>query len=430
MQALKYFITLFLALLSFPSFSSTIYAAQTRAIPTLPSLIQIPTHPPIPTIPKIEIKKGDAAVEIVSPEDKKPVKKEEKLQVKVHFNTAYIKAKVPSIQEKIYYLQPIQAIELLLDGKSYEVKQLKKPLKEGDVTFDLSFTSLPEDATQAQLQVKIYTVYIQPKPPRIKGIKKLAGESEVTTVLFKQMIGPEGGIAYGHGGAGDISVIIPQGALEKPTPVNIFIDNAAWETAVPPPDEGNMLGVVNLDIGGVETTVPIDIGMPAPDGLTDDDQILVVEIINHNGAVKYQLVDIAKLINGRLVSQLMPPEFSFPQIFKGGIFGFFIPKNNVEQKAEVGFVKGVVRKPDGQPLNGGIVTISNLPLFVSKTNTKGEYLVPSIVGSFSVTAFDHISGNFKTVSSAVPNKGGGVIVDVQLSQESLPPNNGLVDITN
>src|SRR3989338_6947179 len=407
-----------------PSYS---YAAVSRVVPTLPPVIQIPTHPPIPTLPKVEIKKGQRAVEIVSPEDKSPANITQKLPIKIHFNAAKFTASVGGVTKNNAYIERITAVELLLDGKSYEIKQLKPFQKEGDVIFDVSFASLVQDASQVQLQARIYTLYIPPKPPYFNPINKSAAQSDPITVLFKQMIGPEGGVAYGPNGVGDVSVIIPQGALQKSTPVNIFIDNAAWETAVPPPDEGNMLGIVNLDIGGVETSVPMDIDIPAPEGLTDSDQVLVVEIINHNGAVKYQLVDIVLLINDRLVSQLMPPEFSFPQIFKGGIFGFFVPKKNVEQKAEVGFVKGVVKKPDGQPLNEGIVTISNLPLFVSKTNTKGEYLVPSIVGSFSVTAFDPNTGNFKTVSSAVPNKGGGVILDIQLTSESLDLNNTLTN---
>ncbi len=121
------------------------------------------------------------------------------------------------------------------------------------------------------------------------------------------------------------------------------------------------------------------------------------------GAVKYQVVSIAKLINDRLVSQNITDPFSFPQVVKGGVLGFFIARKNIEQSAEVGFVKGVVKGQDGKPISGAVVSISSLPFFISKTNAKGEYLVPSIVGNFWVTALDPNTGKFQ---------GGGVIIDI------------------
>jgi hypothetical protein len=141
---------------------------------------------PPPTTPVT--KKENAVVAIVSPEDKAFVNRKETLPVKVHFNTTKIKAQTPSNDEKTYYLQPIQAVELLLNGKSYEVKQLKKPLKEGDVTFSLSFTSLPQNALEAHLQAKIYTVYVPAKPPQFKGTKKLGAESQPITIILEETI--------------------------------------------------------------------------------------------------------------------------------------------------------------------------------------------------------------------------------------------------
>lgn len=128
-----------------------------------------------------QVMSENAVVQIISPEDEANLNIAEKLPVKVHFDTFYKKSKVSSNNEKIHYLKPIQAVELLLNGKLYEIKMLNNPLKTGDVTFDLSFDSLPRNVNEAQLQAKIYTVYDP-------DMKKLVAESTVITVLFPTLI--------------------------------------------------------------------------------------------------------------------------------------------------------------------------------------------------------------------------------------------------
>lgn len=379
------------------------------------------------TVTYAELNKGKAAVEIISPADQTQVKREEKLPVSVHFNTSYIKAELPNDKEKNYYLKPIQAVELLLDGKSFEVKQLKKPLKEGDATFDVVFFSLPEDATKVKLQAKIYTVYIEPKLPKIKGLKKLAAESKIIAVFFKQIIGPEGGVIQGDG---ETELKIPFNAFFQPTEVGIS-SNPFAQLTYPPQESMWFIGSVLLNIGDVDTNIPVDYSIPAPSnvgpGLLDaEDQFLVVEEVYIQNERRIQLVDLADLANNRLESQFVFFPFDFPGIIKSGIYSIFSPFAAKYPENAVGYVKGKVKGQNGNPIPGAVVTISKLPLFVSQTNASGDYIIPSIVGTFAVTAFDPKTGNFNNVNGAV-SKGNGVTVDIVLSPSNLPTNTSLTN---
>src|SRR5260370_24977298 len=68
--------------------------------------------------------KQKQAVEITSPQDQSTVDRQQKLNVTVHFDTAN---SITDSNGKTHYLDPIAAVELLLNGKSVAVNQLKPP---------------------------------------------------------------------------------------------------------------------------------------------------------------------------------------------------------------------------------------------------------------------------------------------------------------
>ncbi|HZE86902.1 MAG TPA: hypothetical protein VE090_01720, partial [Methylomirabilota bacterium] len=412
---------IFFIILFFPKAA---HAAILRSVITGNSF-SVPTLAPLPSFSPVAIEKQNSAVQIVSPFDKSAVDKKASLPVSVHFNADKISVSGPVQQTG--YGAPIMAVELLMNGTSYETKQLKPSLKEGTVVFTVSFSSLPVDINQANFQARIYTIYLPSKPPYFLPTNTPTAASTITTVFFQQVVGPQGATVLGPHGDGDVSIIIPPGALAFSIPASISMDIQAWSYAISPSDENAILGVVNVDIGNNKTNLPMDISIPAPPYVTDDDQVLVVRIIKQNGAVKYQLVDLARLINKQLVSQFIAQPFTFPQIFTTGVFGFLIPQQSVGQNANVGYVKGLVTDAKGLPIQGAVVTINTMPEFVSQTNAQGEYVIPTQIGSFSVTAVDPATGNFETSSGAVALKGGGTIVNLQLFQENLPSNTMLTN---
>lgn len=151
--------------------------------PTFPPLptVELPTLPPIPTIPKLEIERNNHAVEIVSPEDQSFTNRSQPLEVRVKFNARNLNIKIGD-KEKKAYLGMIRAVELLLNGKSIEVKQLKPAQKEGEVIFNVSLKELPEDIDIVQLQARIYEFYIPSKPKLPSFNNRPVAESDSITV--------------------------------------------------------------------------------------------------------------------------------------------------------------------------------------------------------------------------------------------------------
>src|SRR6266571_236690 len=193
------------------------------------------------------------AVEITSPQDQSLVDRQQKLNVIVHFDTAI---KVTDSNGKTHYLDSIAAVELLLNGKSIVVNQLKLPQKVGDVTFTIGFDSLPQDATQAQLQAQVYHVYTPSQSATKTNTPDAA--SSIVTVIFQTdhpvvftagqeiqvntaSIGQTGGsitLTAGPDSVKGIRVDFPAGALPQTTTVSV-----GYNTGSVVPNEGTYAGV-------------------------------------------------------------------------------------------------------------------------------------------------------------------------------------------
>lgn len=126
---------------------------------------------------KVGIQKNDPAVVIVDPLNNAIVDKIQKLDVVVYYNAANVNVFAENQNQTNPLLQPVKAVELLLNGERNGIREIKPSQKEGDATFSVSFSSLPQDVTQATLQARIYTNY-EPELERKNEEKREGGEAK------------------------------------------------------------------------------------------------------------------------------------------------------------------------------------------------------------------------------------------------------------
>ncbi len=215
-------------------------------------------------------------VQITAPQDQSIVDRGQTLQVTVNFATV----KNSTDKKKGDSDDPIVAVGLLLNGKSVSVHQLKPSQKNGNSTFTVSFASLPQQATQAQLQAQIYHIY-----DADKRTNKPSATSKIITVNFQAnglsnpivftpgqdiqsntaLIDQTGGsitLATGPDSVKGIKVDFPAGALSQATTVSV-----GYNTGTMTPNEGTYAGVAfTLDTGNVKHfDQPVSITVPYTD---------------------------------------------------------------------------------------------------------------------------------------------------------------------
>jgi murein DD-endopeptidase MepM/ murein hydrolase activator NlpD len=225
------------------------------------------------------------------------------------------------------------------------------------------------------------------------------------------LIGQQGGTVSGPG---NTSLTVPTGAVATELPLLV---GPIQESNLPLSltSELRFVGGAVVEAFGNSFNLPIEISVPAPPGLSSNDQFLVAMPVSAQGAYRLQLFDIAELIGGSLVTQqVLGLPFSFPGITIGGIFSFLKPA------IPVGFIGGTVTDADG-PVVGAIMTISSFPLFVAKTDQNGNYVIPGATGSFTVTAFDPSTGAFASAAGSIATQGAGLRLDISLATPTVVP---------
>ncbi len=362
---------------------------------------------------------SSASVAIISPHQNDTVNPTESLQVVTTFDSNRISFTTDSSQRSIS-LGYIGTVELLVDGKSVAVKNIDFLEKKDTVTFEISLQEIGKISDEVTLQAQAYT---KPYSFTYSGKGTLAAKSETVTVALQSFVGPEGGVVKGDEG---VSVIIPSGALSEKTPVSIS-SNSFYSAVIPPQEYVSHLGSVILDLDNKTTNSIIDISIPAPTDmdqgpLQSDDQFLVTEEIFIQGERKMRLIDLAELENGMLTSKIISFPFPFPGIRTGGLFSIFSPLATKKPQNAVGYIKGTVRDMNGDPIQGAIVYVSKLYDFADLTDANGQYLIPSVVGSFAVTVSDPKTKSFQTKMGTIPAKGGGVTLDFMLKPSDITPN--------
>lgn len=162
-----------------------------------------------------------------------------------------------------------------------------------------------------------------------------------------QVIGAEGGRVE----AGGAAVDVPADAFETATVVTVgFVTEAQFPYQLASWDRQNFsfTGGVRLDLGGVWPKAYLNMSIPAPPGVTVDDQWALTQAVELDGTTRLNVVDTARVIGGR-VQTSSPP---CPGVTGSGVFGF------LRSARPLGVVYGIV--PGSQTLPPGVLA----PLFV------------------------------------------------------------------
>ena len=360
-------------------FKTCLIAATALAILVAPSALAAPTIAWVPTKLAEEIVAGNNKTLVVS------------FTTRTDINSATIRV-VPA-------LRPFLSVTPSALG----------PITKGSIVKLTIQMSAPEDSppTEVDGTVQVWLsngTLAQPLPINVRILGRFGAPSGV-------LIGPSGGVVAGSGGT---SLTVPQGALTTDVPLlvgAIVQDNLPLSVT----SDLTFVGGAFVDASGNTFNTPVEVAIPAPPRLSGSDQFLVATPINVQGQYRFSFVDIAEIVGGSLITQqVFGLPFPFPGITSGGNFAFLNPAS------AVGFVGGQVTR-GGAPVAGAVITINSLPLFVGVTDIQGRYIIPAVVGSFTVTAFDPDTGAFASVNGTIPFLGGGVTVDIPLVPPTIKP---------
>jgi hypothetical protein len=204
----------------------------------------------------------------------------------------------------------------------------------------------------------------------------------------RYLVTTKGGKVEGEGG---LLLEIPEGALVGPTIVKI---SPVVESALPHPvpEGGNYINAVDIDTGGVRFQKEVELSVPLPAGYDQDNQAFVAQPIIHENAdgtteEVYEIIDTAKVIDGRLVTA--SPPFS-------GIYGFGIYSFLFTPVPQVAIVSGTTyRDTDGVggytpgvdlPVRNAVIRSSSAWNYITYSGQNGFYSFLGDAGSMALTA--------------------------------------------
>lgn len=191
---------------------------------------------------------------------------------------------------------------------------------------------------------------------------------------------PGGGRVSGPDGA---EVLIPPDAVAVDLPV-LLSSIPAGQLPVGVPAGVSLIAALQLELAGAPLALPAVLSVPAPTGLTAQDQILVAQVIEANELSYLALVATAQLNDGALTATIDPfgdQRLTLPGIRSEGVYLFLRALN------PVGFISGSVADSQNQLLAGALVTVDTFPL-AAQAGSAGQYALAAAAGAAQVTALD------------------------------------------
>jgi PKD repeat protein len=207
------------------------------------------------------------------------------------------------------------------------------------------------------------------------------------------------------------SITIPEDAVSEDTPVDISplsLDSSGIDL----PAELIYTGGVSISFGGSTLSLPATLSIPAPDELTDQDQVILVRLEEIQGATRFVLAGLCELISDRLVSGYESGWAMFDGVYKSGRYLF------IQVPSGLGFASGDVIATSGNLLSGALVTNAELPV-ISISRTDGGYTACLPVNTFTLSALNMETMDSGNASGTISQ--AGEIVEVNISLKEEPP---------
>ena len=225
------------------------------------------------------------------------------------------------------------------------------------------------------------------------------------------VIGSSGGVASGATGE---RASIPAGATVDDLPVVLArIEPADFPLALP--SGLSLIRALTFDLHGAALGLPATLSVPAPEGLTTGDSILVAELAEADGESRLALVAIGA-VQGTDIVTVVDPKGDGSLRFRGvrgeGRYAF------LKASLPIAFLTGLVSGDGGVALANALVRVDSLAL-VALTDGDGRYVLASPLGEARVTATKIDSGDTAAASATLTT--AGAVSTVPVSLGATPP---------
>ncbi len=225
------------------------------------------------------------------------------------------------------------------------------------------------------------------------------------------VVPPEGGIISLPTGE---AVTLPQGISSDIIPVTMeALTEEGLGIELPP--ELLFLGGVLATFSGNEFDKPVILSVPVPAVFVDQGQLFLVQLVEVQGATRMVLKGIGVIQDGSIVSVYNLPDSDntpFEGILTQGRYIF------IQTQTDAGFAHGTVFDADSMPLEGAIVSSSNMPV-VSISDPEGDYVSVINTGIFTLTALDPEMMDSGSISDMIT--GNGEISELDIFLIEAPP---------
>ena len=196
-----------------------------------------------------------------------------------------------------------------------------------------------------------------------------------------------------------LSIVAPEGGtVTLPTGEAIFLPEESSDGIVPITLEAlaeddlgiemspglSFLGGVIASFSGHELEAPAVLSIPVPAGLTEQDQVLLLRLMEIDGVTRLVFAGLGEIQGPSLVSLSSLPGLDEPPlegILTGGRYIF------VRTTTAIGFSYGKIFDTQGGSLEGALVTVDDMP-FVTVSGADGDYVLAVNADMFSLTALD------------------------------------------
>ena len=231
-------------------------------------------------------------------------------------------------------------------------------------------------------------------------VRTHAGDTVVGNVL-----GPVGGVVTSEDG--DV-IDVPAGALSEPTAV-VLTRRDASALSVPVPSGTELIGLLELDLGGQVLAVPAALTWNLGSQPGAGERALLFQQVDIAGAGQVLRVvgDLQSTSTGWQTSSIDPQDLPWPGARTEGLFVFL----RVNQ--DVGFYRGTVFDIFGNPLSGALVGSETLP-WIQLGNADGSYVVPGWLGPQTLFAENLLTGNLGVGGAILSTAQERVDLDIHL----------------
>ncbi|HEV8631418.1 MAG TPA: Ig-like domain-containing protein, partial [Thermoanaerobaculia bacterium] len=224
--------------------------------------------------------------------------------------------------------------------------------------------------------------------------------------LQGNVLGAAGGVV---GTAEGDRVEVPAGALAEPTAVTLSRQSTA-SLPQPVPSGTELIGVLALDFGGRELALPAGLAFELGTAPSSGASGLLLELVEVGGSDLYRAVAaLTPTSTGWATAPIDPADLPWPGVRHGGRFAL------VRLLQPVGFFRGRVFGASGSPLSGTVVR-GSAAQWVAIAAEDGRYVLPSPLGSVSVTGEHFATGQTGAATAAIAQAGQRVDLDLQLGR--------------